>query len=111
MNDHLKSSMRGELDARISETEQVGHDLAANRNLPGVCPSHGSLADAVATQSRAICTLLRCERARLMETSLREADDAIRVRGFGAAGRAALIVAVGVALAIVILAATGKVAW
>ncbi|HPK71594.1 MAG TPA: hypothetical protein PLN93_06610 [Vicinamibacterales bacterium] len=74
MNDHLKNSMRGELDARISETEQVGHDLAASRNLPGVCPSHGSLADAVATQSRAICTLLRCERARLMETLMLRAD-------------------------------------
>ena len=50
-------------------------------------------------------------RARLMETSLREADDAIRVRGFGVAGRAALIVAVGVALALVVLAATGRFPW
>lgn len=123
MSDLIKDTMKGELMARITETEKaekaldaVGADLGAARYAPGTCSGHNALVESIAIQSKAsatlsrsICTLLRCELARTQRADDRDGGgDSLAIKGLRAGGQAALIIAAGAAIALIILAATGR---
>jgi len=102
----LKASMAGEFKTRLLEIDDTRMALSASKTCPSVCAGHSSLVDAVVAQSRGLATLLRVERDRIMADGLAmaAAGDSIGGRGYTVAGRAAIIIASGIAIGIIILA-------
>jgi hypothetical protein len=101
----LKQSMAGEFKTRLTEIDDTRKALSESKTCPSVCAGHASLVDAVVAQSRGLATLLRVERDRIMADGLTMAAcDSIGGRGYTVVGRAAIIIASGLAIGIVILA-------
>jgi hypothetical protein len=101
----IKQSMAGEFKTRLTEIDDTRKALSESKTCPSVCAGHASLVDAVVAQSRGLATLLRVERDRIMADGITMAAcDSIGGRGYTVAGRAALIIASGIAIGIIILA-------
>jgi hypothetical protein len=97
-DDSLKHSMIGEFDERLAEIDTSIRALASSKSFPAACAGHSDLVNSGLAQNRALGTLLRVERNRLMADGLTLASiDSLSGRGYTIAGRSSLIVAAGIA--------------
>ena len=104
-DDSLKHTMIGEFDERLTEIDISIRALASSKSCPSACAGHADLVNSGLAQNRALGTLLRVERNRLMADGLTLASiDSLSGRGYTIAGRSSLIVAAGIAISIIILA-------